>query len=285
MSFFYIFIFFLSALTHAQVLQEGGYQILSEKKVVGFLVQRYELDKETKTLKHIYYLQRSTPNGPIKESLVAESHQDFRPLEYIFTSFSDTQSKTIEAQFTSEVMTVTLTENQKKTSLQKRIPKGAFLSSFLIYLIIQNKPTIKSSYHYRAILEKEASLFTGEVTLMNILESQSPLSKGGTGFKVLNTFQGKKEIQYIRASGVLFKREFAGLSIERAQSIIDIMTPMNPPLHQLNRLFSGNLPKGTNVLESPVKKNPFLSKEEILKRNKLPHGVSPPPGKETDQKH
>ena len=268
---------FIAIQTNAQVLQEGGYKILSEGKPVGFLVQRYEFDDTSKKLKHIYYLQKAAPSGYIKESLVAEASQDLRPIKYTFTTFSDTHSKTVEAQFTNEVMTVTIMEGEKKTSLQKRIPEGTFLSSFLIYLILQNKLTVKSSYQYMAISERDASLFTGKITI-----PEETSVNGLKAFKVINAFQEVTGTQYITPSGILLKREASGLTLERAENIIDIMIPMNPPLHQLNMLFSGKLPEGTNVLESPVKKNPFLSEQEILRLNKLPHGVSPPPGKDLD---
>lgn len=274
----YFFILFTSVQANTQILQEGGYKILSEQnKTVGFLVQRYEFDNETKKFKHIYYLQRTTPNGDIKESLVAEAAENLRPIQYTFTTYSDSHSKTVEAQFTEQVMTVTITEGERKTSFQKRIPEGTFLSSFLIYLIVQNKLAVNSNYQYVAILEREASLSNGRATV----PEETTLNES-KAFKVVNTFEETNDVQYITSSGILLKREGADLTYERAQNIMDIMTPMNPPLHQLNMLFSGKLPEGANILDSPVKKNPFLSEQEILRRNKLPHGVSPPPGKELD---
>ena len=280
MSLFLSSFFFLltAAQANVQILQEGGYKILSEQnKTIGFLVQRYEFDNETEKFKHIYYLQRATANGDIKESLVAEAAQNLSPIRYTFTSYSDSHSKTVEAQFTEQVMTVTITENEKKTSLQQRISEGTFLSSFLIYLILQNKLAVNSNYQYIAVLEREASLLTGKATV-----PEETTLNGFKAFKVINTVEETNDVQYITSSGILLKREGANFTLERAQNIIDIMTPMNPPLHQLNMLFSGKLPEGANILDSPVKKNPFLSEQEILRRNKLPHGVSPPPGKELD---
>lgn len=280
MSLFLSSFFFLltAAQANTQILQEGGYKILSEQnKTIGFLVQRYEFDNEAEKFKHIYYSQRTTANGDIKESLVAEAAQNLRPIRYTFTTYSDSHAKTVEAQFTEQVMTATITEGEKKTSLQKRISEGTFLSSFLIYLIVQNKLAVNSNYQYVAILEREASLLTGKATV-----PEETTLNGLKAFKVINTVEESNDVQYITSSGILLKREGANLTLERAQNIIDIMTPMNPPLHQLNMLFSGKLPEGANILDSPVKKNPFLSEQEILRRNKLPYGVSPPPGKELD---
>src|SRR5690606_26221447 len=100
----------------------------------------------------------------VTESLRAVADADLNPVSYAYTSIVGKATKTIDAKFTKGKMTATITENGKNKSASLTVPKGGFLSTFLVYLMLKSKSglTAESKYDYKAIAEEDAAIQKGE---------------------------------------------------------------------------------------------------------------------------
>ena len=182
----------------ADPLFEGYSKVLLDGQHVGYVVQRYEFDNKKQEFTTAYYLKTNKTAGDITESLKARSNASLRPLSFQFTELVGDHAKTIDGDFKGDVMTAMVNDGGKKQTITKKIPKGAFLSSFLAYVMLQGKEGIKKGvkYSYQAIAEEDASLSSGEAFI-----SGEETMDGISAFKVLNTFKGAQFVSYCTYKG------------------------------------------------------------------------------------
>lgn len=237
-----------SALTaSADILFEGYSKVMLDGVHVGYAVQRYEYDPKKKEYYSYSFLKTNQVAGNITQSLRARANATFKPLGYQFTELAGDKPKLIDAQFGGETMTAKITENGKQNAISKKIPKNAFLSSFLAYVMLQGKEGLKKNakYAYQAIAEEDAGVYSGEAFV------HGEESVGGIpAFKVLNTFMGTQFVSYCTFKGeVLATRSpLQKLSTELVSTAQEATAGQSFNTNTVTQLF-GSVPKG---VENPV---------------------------------
>jgi hypothetical protein len=191
-------LFFSPALGFAaDVMFEGYYRIELEGKPIGYNIERYEFDPKAKTFTSISFLRAKFAGKNVQESLKAVSNDKFQPVSYQYTSQVENELKTIDATFKGEIMKLVIGDGGKTNKLKNetyKIPKGTFLSSFLVYIMMQKKLAVNEPFKYSAVAEEEGSSYWGKTMI------ESKTDRGAyVVFRVLNDFKGEKFISSLAA--------------------------------------------------------------------------------------
>ena len=187
-SFFVLLPLLAGHFVRADVLFEGYYKVSQFKKHIGFFILRQEIDNKTSQFKTISFT-RLTKNGfDMTESLTTLSDAELAPLSYSYLAAEGKTTKTIEAKFKKNKMSATVNDSGKISKIEKKIPKGMFLSSILYYLMLKSKEGLKtdSKYDFQAIAEEYADIKPGSSLVDKKMVSQGPLQL----LKVKNKFAG-----------------------------------------------------------------------------------------------
>ncbi|MFP5520558.1 MAG: hypothetical protein ACLGGX_11685 [Bdellovibrionia bacterium] len=239
-------ILFPQLLLANNILFEGYHKVYLQDKHIGFTVSRYEFDAKTQKFKSTYFLKTHGTGADITESLKALSNKDLSPVSYEYTSLVGKDSKVIDAKMQKESLVATLRENGKAKTIRTQVPKGSFLSSFLIYLILQNPKGLQAetNYQYQAIAEEDGQLHKGEA-----LFGKEEVKNGFKVFKALNTFKDSKFISYVSPKGEIIGTEIigAGLKTELSTDLASAAGEI-PKSESLLKTLFGTLP----VKSSPV---------------------------------
>ena len=244
-------ILFCFQAAHSQILFEGYSKILLDGVHVGYVVQRFEFDSKKKEFGTTYFLKTGANGGNISESLKARSTESLKPISYQYTSLTGTgptaKSETIDATFKGDTMTAILKKGTKPETIQKKIPKDAFLASFLGYMMLQGKEGIKKgvNYIYKGIAEEDGNVYTGKAFI-----SGEEAMNGVSAFKVLNNFKNADFGSWVTAKGeVLMTRSpVQKIATELVGSVQEATAGQSVNTNALTLLF-GSFPKGEeNVL-------------------------------------
>lgn len=218
-----------------------------DEKHVGYVVQRFEFDNKKKEFITAYYLKTNQLGGNITESLKARSSANLKPLSYQYTELTGDKGKTIDAKFNGETMTAEIVDGGKKQTVQKKIPKGSFLSSFLAYVMLQGKEGIKpgTKYSFQAIAEEDAGLYNGEA----YIKGEETIDGIGA-FKVMNTFKGAQFVSYCTYKGEIIatRSPVQRISTELVTGAKEATSGLQLNSNALVQLF-GHVPRGN---ENPV---------------------------------
>lgn len=185
---------FASSAAHAAILFEGWSKVLISGQHVGYVVQRYEFDEKKKEFRATHFLKTSAEAGGLSESLAAKADSAFKPITYQYTSVSNGKPTTIDANFKGGKIIASVVEGKEKKTITNTLPKGAFLSAFLGYVMLQGKEGLKKGvkYEYQGVLEESATIAKGEAFI-----SAEENIDGIPGFRVLNTINGSKFISLV----------------------------------------------------------------------------------------
>jgi hypothetical protein len=178
----------------AATLFEGWSKVLISGQHVGYIIQRYEFDEKKKEYRAIHFMKiagSAADGGGLTDSLVARADSSFKPLGYQYTGLKDGKPILIDAVFKGEKMTAAVTEGKEKKTVNNTVPKGAFLSTFLGYVMLQGKEGLKKGikYDYQSILEESASIAKGEAFI-----ADEETVSGIAAFRILNTVNGARFI-------------------------------------------------------------------------------------------
>lgn len=209
---------------------------------IGFAVSRYELDPKKNEFISTYFLKTNALGGNVTESLKARATTGFRPISYQYTSIVAGKTKTIDATFKGDQMTAVVIEDGKTTTIRKSIPKGAFPSTFLVYMMLKGKEGLKPGVRYAfvAIAEEDAAVYPGEASVV------SPEPQNGIpAFKVFTTFKGVRFASFVTLKGdVLATRSNTqGIATELVKSIQEATSGQSFNPSMLITLF-GRVPEG-----------------------------------------
>lgn len=196
---------------HADILFEGYYKVMSGESQIGYVITRYEFDAKKKQFLSTYYLKTGKGASETTESVKAAADSELAPISYEYTSLAGKEAKTIDARFKAGVMTASVKQGAKISRIEKKIPKGTFLSTFLIYLMLKSKEGLRSEtkYEYSAIAEEDAAIYTGQA-LVGKEESFEDIKV----FKILNTFKDIKFLSYVNDRGEVVGTNAVGQGIE-----------------------------------------------------------------------
>jgi hypothetical protein len=231
----------------AEILFEGYSKVLLGGTHVGYVVQRYEFDSKKKEFRTTYFVRTNPTGGDITESLSARANANLTPISYQYTSLGKSGPKTLDATFTNGTMTVITKEGGKQSSAVTKIPKGAILSIFLNYLVLQGKEGMKVGvkYNFQAIAEEDGKLYNGEV----YIKGEEPAS-GVKAYKVLTTFKAgtPDAAHYIRHTTA------KGEDIDSLEPVAQVATVLAPNVQEATagltlaakniEMLFGGIPKG-----------------------------------------
>ncbi|HVK61362.1 MAG TPA: hypothetical protein VM432_07420 [Bdellovibrionales bacterium] len=242
----------ISPRANAQILSEAYSKVLLGGVHVGYTIQRYEFDPKKKEFVITYFVKTGPKAGDITESVKGRSTSSLKPISYQYTQLAGDKAKMIDATFKDDTMSTTVVENGKRTVLAPRkIPKDAFLSSFLGYMMLQGKEGIKPQirYTYNAIAEEDGQVYQGEA----FVAGEESVA-GVNSYKVLNTFMKTNFIYWITPKGefIASRSPVQQLSTEVVAGIQDAIAGLPLNSATLNQLF-GSVPKGTE--NAVAKKN------------------------------
>lgn len=272
-----------------QVLQEGWYKVLIGKQHAGYFVQRFEYDSKTKNYISTTFLRTGALGNDITESVKAFATEKLNPISYQYTNAQGKTLKTIDATFEKEKMVTIVTDQKESKKYEYKIPKGTFLTQFLIYVMLKSPSGLKvgQNYEYSGVAEEEGHSYKGEAFV-----SGTEKIGGELVFKILNSFKGTKFISYVRPSGEAISTKSPVESIEtKLTSREESSKGFSVPEQNLRLLF-GSIPEGikpmgdtSSLLKEEAAKKTDTSSETIPKDKKenlsdtLPDGVFVPPGK------
>lgn len=244
--------------TLADVLFEGYSKVNSGGVPVGYTIVRYEVDAKTKKYTATTFTKTGSLGSDITESLKAVADEDLKPISYSYTSIVGKTTKTIDAKFKKNHMDATVDEGGKKKTVRLDLPKGAFLSSFLVYLMMKSKTGLKtdSKYEYEALAEEDAALIKGEA-FVGKMENRNAFEV----FKVLNKFKDMKFISYINDHGEVLETSSPSNSIstELVAKPADAVANFGTSPGILKSLF-GDVPLGTKNIVSQAAMDRALAK-------------------------
>lgn len=238
---------FLSSNASADVLFEGYSKILSGGVHVGYIVMKNEYDPKTKTFVMTHFLKTGSLGADVTESLRAVADAEFNPVSYEYTSVVGKKTKTIDAKFKKGKMTATVVDDGKKKTVSLDVPKGAFLSRFLTYLMLKSDKGLRvgEKFAYTAIAEEDAGAVKGEAFV-----SKEEDHLGVRAFKILSKFKDSKDVFYVSERGEYLSTSTPAMSIgtELAAKPADALGNFGASGAILKKLF-GEVPQGTeNIL-------------------------------------
>lgn len=288
-------VFLFLSLAHADVLFEGYSKVISNGNHVGYLILKYEFDNKKNQFSSTYFLKTNEQGGNITESLKALSTTDLVPISYQYTSLTGQpaeaskaapakvkigkknigtetlmNAKTVDAEFKNNMMNFKITQNGKTDKISKPLPKGAFLSTFLVYLMLRNQEGLKSDqkYDYQAIAEEEADVFTGSA----FVKPMEKLSTGFSAFKILNEFKSVKFVSFCNEQGEVYSTESPefGISTELVAKPEMATNGMIFNKKIIKELFN-NIPEGlhNSVSKKYFADNPTISPVKDFKGKNL----------------
>lgn len=247
----------------AEILFEGYSKIISGDQQIGYIISRYEFDSKKKQFQSTYILKTGKGATETTESLKAVADSELAPISYEYTSLAGKEIKTIDAKFKAGNLSAVMKTNGKIQRIEKKIPKGTFLSTFLVYLMLKSKEGLRSEtkYEYQAIAEEDAAIYKGQA-----LVGKEENFNGFKAFKILNTFKDSKFLSYVNERGeVLGTNAMAqGISTELVGVPSDATVNLPYSSTILKTLF-GNVPAGT---------------QNIVSQNLKSKSTTPPPGKQ-----
>ena len=232
-----------SYVSHAEILFEGYYKVVQFKKHIGFYILRTELDAKSGFFK-TYSFTRLAKNGfDMTESLQTVSDKDLAPVSYSYLAAEGKKTKTIEAKFNKDKMTAVATENGTALKIDKKIPKGTFLSTALYYLMLKSKDGLKtdSRYDFSAIAEELAEIKTGSAKIDKKMITKETLQL----LKVKNTFSGIEYENLItdRGEAVTASTAATGIETELVRSSEEALEGIKVNSAVFEKLF-GDIPAG-----------------------------------------
>ncbi len=179
-----------------EIMFEGYYRIEIGGKPVGYTIQRYEFDPKAKTFEVTQFLRAKFGDKMFQESLKGKANDKFNPISYAYTSQVNDQLKAIDASFKGQIMTLKINDGKSdKVKVEThKIPEGTFLSSFLIYVMLQKKLPLNQAFKYSGIAEEEGASYWGKAWL----ESKEDKGKHVV-FRVLNSFKGEEFVSKLMA--------------------------------------------------------------------------------------
>lgn len=247
-----ILILLASLSARADILFEGYSKILSGEDQIGYVISRYEFDAKKKTFVSTYFLKTGKGPSEITESLKAIADSELAPISYEYTSLAGKETKTIDAKFKNGNLSAVVTTNGKIQRLEKKIPKGTFLSTFLVYLMLKSKDGLKSetNYEYQAIAEEDGGIYKGQA-----LVGKEEVFNGFKVFKILNTFKDSKFLSYVNERGEVLGTNALGQAITTELTAVpgDATANQSYSANLLKTLFGG-VPAGTANVAARAKK-------------------------------
>lgn len=274
--FFVVLVFHVNSLSLAKdsdILFEGYHKLLSGGVHIGYSISRYEYDPKGKRFIATLFTKTGPLGSDVTESTHAVADADLNPISYEYTALVGKDIKTIDAKFKKNHMSAVVKDKGKTQKIEQDIPKGVFLSQFLIYLMLKSKTGLQTdlNYKYKAIAEEDGKIYDGQA-----LVTKQEKYNGHLAFKILNNYKDLKFVAFVTDRG-----EVLGVTNPAQNMASELMAKPNDATGSfgvgstiLKNLF-GDVPIGTQNIISKALKAEALQPTEL--ENPKQQGV--PPGK------
>ena len=253
----------LSSAAGAEVMFEGYSIIRSGSTPIGYTIQRYEFDAKKKQFTATSFLKTNALGGNLTESLKAVANDKFQPVNYQYVEKVGEKVNMIDAKFSKQQMTATVTDGKISKTVKETIKPGVFLSTFLGYLMLQNGYKADKKFTYSAIAEEDGVAQTGTA----LIRGEEDF-KGQKVFRIINNFKNTEFISFVNGKGEILgtNSPLKNINTELVANAAEATKGFIVPADTLKILF-GTVPSGkVNVLAG--------------KLNTL-SGTTPPPAEES----
>lgn len=246
-----------------EIMFEGYYRVEAESKHIGYIVQRYEFDSKAKQFTFISFMRIKLGDKIIQESTKGKANDKFHPISYNYTSQVNEAMKAIDATFTGQVMKIKITDGKTIKDPTYKIPEGTFLSSFLIYVMLQKKLPLNQAFKYSAVVEEDGDSRWGKALLETKEQKGSVVQ-----FSILNAFKEgefrskllavpdpnpKEKDKYIKAEIIFTEDTKQSLTTRLVASPAEATEGQMVPNKIMTTLFGG-MPTGkVNMVANPPK--------------------------------
>ena len=248
------------------VLFEGYSKILNGGVPVGYIITRYEFRPKDQRFYSTYFLKTGQLGSDITESLRAVAGKNLEPISYEYTSIVGKETKVIDAKFAKKKMTAIVKTTPEKgpsktITIREDLPKGAFLSTFLVYLMLKSDKGIQteSKYKYTAIAEEDAKVLEGEA-----LVGKQEKYNGFQTFKIFNRFKDARFVSYVTDRG-----EVLATSSPATGIATELMAKPSEA--------TGSFPVSSTILKNLFGDVPIGTNNAVSKKLKLEALPPPPP--------
>lgn len=186
----------------AEILFEGIFAIERDGVRVGYIIQRYEIDRAVKIRKvSTYKRERSRSGGPESFEITRSlSALDFTPVEFSRRSVTPGSDETIKAHFKGKTKINVHAFFGKGAKIERtdtmRVPFGSFLGAFGYYVADISRLTAGKNKSYIAFSESEGRYSEGRLRL-----DGKKTASGVTVYQVQDFFEGEDIESFVFADG------------------------------------------------------------------------------------
>jgi hypothetical protein len=173
----------------SEIMFEGYYRIELENKPIGYSILRYAFDPKTSQFEATSFMRVKFGDKIVQESLKAKATDKFHPVSYQYTSQVGDVLKLIDATFKGDVMTAKINDGKQLRTETSKMVKDTFLSTFLPYMLLQQKLAVNDNFKYSAVAEEDGGAYWGKAWL------QAKEAKPGMEvYTILNKFKNEEFI-------------------------------------------------------------------------------------------
>ncbi len=239
-----IVLIILPGAVFAETVFEGYYKVSSEGQHIGYYIQRYALDGQTKLFSSTHYMVLKYGDTSTIESLNAKATTKFEPHSYQYSQLDGKKTKAIDAVMKGKKLVLKTVENGKANVREITLTDKVFLSTFLPYLILKTPQglSVGNKFTYDAVAEEDGNIGSGEIYVKEQVKEA-----GLDTFRTLNTFKKEQFINWVDIKGESIKTLVPSHNIT-AELVRDPKEAYkNFPFNESSiKLLFGNIPEGKN---------------------------------------
>lgn len=193
-----------SALSFAEsnILFEGNYQLFHDDQPIGWSIERFYFDSDSKTYNHLSFTKAEYLGKTYSEKIKAVSTESFKPQSLHYESLEGNNKKIIKASIKKNKISIATTTNGNNKTTSKKLPKGAFFSSFLKMMLINNKLQLNKEMKYSVLIEETADILTGKS-----IATEKIKVKGQWTYKVYTQITDSSMTFYINKKADILRAE------------------------------------------------------------------------------
>lgn len=243
----FVVLVFLPVTTLAETVFEGYYKVSAEGQHIGYYIQRYALDAQTKLFSSTHYMVIKVGETTTVESLSAKSTTKFEPHSYQYTQLDGAKTKAIDALVKGKKLVIKTVENGKATVRELPISDRVFFSTFLPFLVLKTEKglSVGNKFTYDAIAEEDGATGSGEIYVKEQVKEA-----GLDTYRTLNTFRKEQFVNWVNIKGESIKTNVPAHNLS-AELVRDPKEAhKNFPFNEnAVKLLFGGIPAGkTNML-------------------------------------
>lgn len=243
----FFFLLTLPVAGFAETVFEGYYKVSSEGQHIGYYIQRYSLESQTKQFVSVHYMVLKVGDTTTVESLTAKSSTKFEPQSYQYSQIDGAKTKAIDAVVKGKKLVIKTVENGKATVREVGISDKVFFSTFLPFLILKTEKglSVGNKFTYEAVAEEDGTVSSGEIYVKEQVKEA-----GLDTYRTLNTFKKEQFVNWVNKVGESIKTQVPAHNVSAELMRDPKEAHKNFPFSENTiKLLFGGIPAGkTNML-------------------------------------